>query len=63
MFILFGFRYLNIINYQLFFFKFFNLFFFIKRTSQSNYFLNEKYLDPKKLFRDPIKAPNNQAIL
>ena len=30
---------------------------------KSNYFLNEKYLDPKKLFKDPMQAPNTQAIL
>ena len=30
---------------------------------KSNHFLNERYLDPKQLFKEPIKAPKNQAIL
>ena len=62
--LLFSFRYLNLITNYLFSRKFLISFSqFLKITYQSNYFLNEKYLDPKKLFKDPMKAPNTQAIL
>ena len=61
--ILFSLRYLNLITIKLFALNGIFFYFFKEINIQNNYFLNERYLDPKKLFKDPIRAPNNQAIL